>query len=167
MRGVSTWAYNHVFTQPANFGDDCADFASEALLNGGGMSEISPGGGSTSDDHWWYYRKAQATGRGQVGPFWSHSWSVAHDLAVHLLDWGGASLPYYNHGVQDGDLIFANWSGSSFAGISHVGVVTGIQGNGEPYITQHSPSQRNVTLQYWLTHGGSHPHVWIIRPSQD
>jgi hypothetical protein len=37
--------------------------------------------------------------------------------------------------------------------------------HGVPMITQHSPSQKNVSLNYWLKHGGRDVHVWIASPA--
>jgi len=168
LRQVSSWAFNHVFTSTSYFSDDCTDFVSQAL-EAGGMNIHVGNGSATNDRNWFFW-----PGYFRVGGRYSHSWSVAYDLAVHLLDWGARTLRYYNSGVQDGDVIFANWGGGKFArpvgpsenGIDHVGVVTGIQGNGQPYITQHTPDQRNVTLHYWLKYR-AHVHVWIMRPNQD
>jgi cell wall-associated NlpC family hydrolase len=67
--------------------------------------------------------------------------------------------------AQPGDMIFANWNGSSFSGISHVGIVTGGMSKGVPLITQHTPSQKNISLNYGLKHGGRDVHVWIYSPN--
>lgn len=176
LRGVSSWAYNNVFnswTAPSYFSDDCTDFVSQALKAGGGMAQYYGNGSATNDVNWYFYpgyARAASTR-------YSHSWSVAYDLAVHLLDWDAQTLRYYNSGVQDGDIIFANWVSGRFVrppsnqnGIDHVGVVTGVQGNGQPYITQHTPAQRSVPLSLWLKYRVSakaSPHVWIMRPNQD
>jgi cell wall-associated NlpC family hydrolase len=88
---------------------------------------------------------------------------VAEDLAIHEWWRGSYFLKYWNN-ARPGDVIFANWNGTNFYGISHVGLVTGMQ-NGAPLITQHSPSQKNIPLSYWLTHGGKDVHVWIASPA--
>jgi VCBS repeat-containing protein len=89
---------------------------------GGGDNVGDVGWSVTNDGNWFFYSAESHTAVEDV----THSWSVAHDLAVHLLDHGSKSLSYYNSGLQDGDIIFANWNGSNFSGISHVGVITGI-----------------------------------------
>ena len=99
---------------------------------------------STSNDHYWYFSTFR------YGRWWSHSWSVAEDLAVHLNLLHSTWLRYWRD-ARPGDVIFVDWTSSSFAGIDHVGIVTGMKG-GEPLITQHTPSQRGVTLHYWQTH---------------
>ena len=60
------------------FGDDCTDFVSRALAIGGGDPETVLSDRSTSNDHYWYFSTFR------YGRWWSHSWSVAEDLAVHL-----------------------------------------------------------------------------------
>jgi RHS repeat-associated protein len=162
LQRTSTWAFENVFSAPYRFGDDCADFVSESLQAGGYLFDGDPEDGGHGNYDWYYH-----PGGIRQGPHYTFSWSVAEDLAQHLLLTGSKALPYYNSGVQDGDIIFANWSSSNFYDIDHAGVVTGVSANGQPLITQHSPSQRNVTLNYWLTHGGPNVHVWIIKPVQD
>jgi len=56
------------------------------------------------------------------------------------------------------------WSSGVSARAWHVGIITGMR-NGQSLITQHTPAQRNVTLHYWLTHGGTDVHVWIVVPN--
>jgi hypothetical protein len=38
---------------------------------------------------------------------------------------------------------------------------------GEPYITQNTPNQVNISLNYWYKHGGRNVHVWIYQPNAD
>ena len=152
--GAAKWALAN-WNGTYYFGDDCADFVSRALAYGGGDPEKI--GTNPSDDHYWYFLQYR------YGHYYSHSWSVAEDLAVHLLWRGSYFLKYWNN-ASPGDVIFANWNGTNFSGISHVGLVTGMK-NGAPLITQHSPSQKNIPLSYWLTHGGKNVHVWIASPA--
>ena len=152
--GAAKWALAN-WNGKYYFGDDCADFVSRALAYGGGDPETI--GTNPSNDHYWYFLQYR------YGYYYSHSWSVAEDLATHLW-WRGSSLLRYWNNAVPGDVIFANWNGTNFNGISHVGLVTGMK-NGEPLITQHSPSQKNIPLSYWLTHGGKNVHVWIASPA--
>jgi hypothetical protein len=157
LRAAAAWALANTYTAPEYFGDDCADFVSQALLVGGGDPEM--GGLPPTNDRYWYLAYAPR------GGFWyTHSWSVAHDLAVHLELVHSYWIRYWRD-TSPGDVIFADWSGSSFAGISHVGIITGMR-DGQPLITQHTPSQRNVSLHYWLTRGGRDVHVWIAVPNE-
>ena len=171
LGGAASWALNNVFGSPGlfgpndGFGDDCTDFASRALAIGGGDPETVLNDRSTSNDHYWYFSTFR------YGRWWSHSWSVAEDLAVHLNLLHSTWLRYWRD-ARPGDVIFVDWTSSSFAGIDHVGIVTGMKG-GEPLITQHTPSQRGVTLHYWQTHppqlvdGRPNVHVWIAVPNPD
>lgn len=61
-------------------------------------------------------------------------------------------------------MIFANWNGTSPNGISHVGIITKMS-KGERYITQNTPNQVNISLNYWFKHGGRNVHVWIYQPN--
>ena len=156
-KGAVSWALKNWKGSYNGFGDDCTDFVSRALAYGGGDPEkLNPNPGSTSNDHYWYFLTAKYI------RWWSHSWSVAKDLAVHLNLIGSYWLKYWSR-AKPGDIIFANWSGSKFSGISHVGIITKMS-HGVPLITQHSPSQKNISLNYWLKHGGRHVHVWIASP---
>ena len=171
LAGAASWALNNVFGSPGlfgpndGFGDDCTDFVSRALAIGGGDPETVLSARSTSNDHYWYFSTFR------YGRWWSHSWSVAEDLAVHLNLLHSTWLRYWRD-ARPGDVIFVDWTSSSFAGIDHVGIVTGMKG-GEPIITQHTPSQRGVTLHYWQTHppklvdGRPNVHVWIAVPNPD
>ena len=170
LAGAASWALNNVFGSPGlfgpndGFGDDCTDFVSRALAIGGGDPETVLDGRSTSNDRYWYFSTFR------YGRWWSHSWSVAEDLAVHLNLLHSTWLRYWRD-ARPGDVIFVDWTSSSFAHIDHVGIVTGMKG-GEPLITQHTPSQRGVTLHYWQTHpptlvdGRPNVHVWIAVPNR-
>ena len=171
LAGAAAWALGNVFGSPGifgpndGFGDDCTDFVSRALAIGGGDPETVLNARSTSNDHYWYFSTFR------YGRWWSHSWSVAEDLAVHLNLLHSTWLRYWRD-ARPGDVIFVDWTSSSFAGIDHVGIVTGMKG-GEPLITQHTPDQRGVTLHYWqthpptLVHGRPNVHVWIAAPNAD
>jgi hypothetical protein len=118
-RAAAAWALANVNTAPYMFRDDCTDFVSKALAYGGGDPQTV---GQSNVNDWFFFMF-------RFGIRYSLSWSVAHDLAVHqelihsywISYWGDAS---------PGDLIFADWSGSSFAAISHAGIITGMR-NGQ------------------------------------
>ncbi len=169
LSGAASWALDNVFGSPGlfgpddGFGDDCTDFVSRALAIGGGDPETVLNGRSTSNDHYWYFSTFK------FGRWWSHSWSVAEDLAVHLNLLHSTWLRSWRD-ARPGDVIFVDWTSSSFANINHVGIVAGMN-DGEPLITQHTPAQRGVTLHYWqthppqLVHGRPNVHVWIAVPN--
>jgi cell wall-associated NlpC family hydrolase len=153
-----SWALANLNGTYNAFSDDCTDFVSRALAQGGFPYSYTPSIilTNSTNDHYWYYFTVK------FGRHYSHSWSVAHDLYVHLVDMHAQRI-LNPRNAQPGDVIFANWKGTSSNGISHVGIITKMS-NGIPLITQHSPSQRNVSLTYWLRHGGPNVHVWIYFP---
>lgn len=158
-KSAVAWALAHVNGTNNSFADDCADFVSRALQAGGYPFSYVPSvivTNSTNDKYWYYFTV-------KFGRHYSHSWSVAHDLAVHLVDMKSTRILNPKN-AQPGDAIFANWNGSSFSGISHVGIITGMS-KGVPLITQHTPAQKNISLNYWLKHGGRDVHVWIYSPN--
>jgi cell wall-associated NlpC family hydrolase len=158
-KGAVAWALANVNGTNNGFADDCADFVSRALQAGGYPFSYVPSvvvTNSTNDKYWYYFTV-------KFGRHYPHSWSVAHDLAVHLVDMKSTRVLNPKN-AQPGDVIFANWNGTSFAGISHVGIITGMS-KGVPLITQHTPSQKNISLTYWLKHGGRNVHVWIYSPN--
>jgi cell wall-associated NlpC family hydrolase len=158
-KSAVAWALAHVNGTNNSFADDCADFVSRALQAGGYPFSYVPSvivTNSTNDKYWYYFTV-------KFGRHYSHSWSVAHDLAVHLVDMKSTRILNPKN-ARPGDVIFANWNGSSFSGISHVGIITGMS-KGVPLITQHTPSQKNISLNYWLKHGGRDVHVWIYSPN--
>jgi cell wall-associated NlpC family hydrolase len=152
------WALANVNGTYNEFSDDCTDFVSRALAHAGYPFSYTPSVILTdsTNDHYWYYFTVK------FGRHYSHSWSVAHDLYVHLVDVKAQRITNPKN-AQPGDVIFANWKGTSSSGISHMGIITKMS-NGVPLITQHSPSQTNVSLTYWLKHGGPNVHVWIYVP---
>jgi cell wall-associated NlpC family hydrolase len=157
-KSAVAWALANVNGTYNAFSDDCTDFVSRALAQGGYPYSYIPSviNSNSTNDHYWYYFTYR------YGRHYSHSWSVAHDLAVHFVD-RKAQRILSPKNAQAGDVIFANWNGTNFSGISHVGIITKMS-NGVPQITQHSPSQKNVSLTYWLKHGGRNVHVWIYVP---
>jgi RHS repeat-associated protein len=155
LKGAVAWANANLYAGYNGFGDDCTDFVSRALHYGGGSPERYGARGEVWDDRFWWFV-------GGIYRSWSHSWSVAHDLAVHLQDVGSPYVPKAH--AQPGDVIFADWNSSTFSGISHCAIITEMK-NGTPLMDQHSPTQRNVSLTYWVRTGGTHVHWWIYRPN--
>jgi Putative amidase domain/Fibronectin type III domain len=140
------------------YGDDCTDFVSRALRWGGSDPENEGWDAPINheDDHYWYRSSWAGVTIG------SYSWAGAYHLADHL-NLNGSYYRAYTSFSTPGDIIFADWYGDSFTGISHSGVITAMS-NGIPLITQHSPRGWNVPLPVWLD---SHPHVyvWVAIPN--
>jgi hypothetical protein len=176
--GIAAYAYNNWNTRGwAGFpGIDCTDFASQALAVGGHLREVYPWYdvfNHSDPNAWWYVTPAvPLKGGGYLfGP--SHTWGDAPDLAQFLRN--THNYVYTNLGdARVGDLIFANWSGSSFSGIDHVGIITAISyygGRVELYISQHTNNRRNEPIIKWIytdSSGNSSKtpnpnlHMWVI-----
>ena len=157
LGGAVSWARSHVFSYSNSmFRDDCTDFVSEALHLGG--NDPFRWGNPATDDHYWYNINS-----GRFGVWFSHSWSVARDLAVHM-NLIGSRWIKSTRNARPGDVIFADWDHPTFSGITHAGLITKMQ-NGMPVITQHSRNVLNDPLSYWLKSGGSDVHIWICSPA--
>jgi RHS repeat-associated protein len=161
LRGVASWALAHVYGTYNCFGDDCTDFVSRALHYGGGDPMSWPPGIPwlhPADDHYWWMGDSPCTPLGS----WSYSWSVAVYLAGHLVYKGSHDIKLWRY-VRLGDIIFADWYGSSWSGIGHAGVITSMP-YGVPHITQHSFPRKNESIFKWLN-SHSNVHVWIYHPN--
>ena len=158
LAGVANWALNNVWGTYNGYFDDCTDFVSRALSSGG--HDPKNWGWDPpinhNDDHYWY--------KGTIAhvAMTSLSWVNAEHLANHLY-LNGSYFRLYTKNATPGDIIFANWNNNQFSGIGHAGIVTGIA-NGQPTITQHSPSQSNVPLSAWLAYGKD-TNVWVVIPN--
>lgn len=106
-------------------GNDCANFVSYALHDGGGYAFTGyPMGSLTWDGNWYLYHNS----------YWvyTHSWSVAADLYQHqilhspggyLLGTApGSSVNSYD-GLSTGDLVFYDWQTNG--SIDHVAIQVG------------------------------------------
>lgn len=162
LSGTVAWARAHYKGGYNGFKDDCTDFASRALYYGGGMHQRTywlPAT-KTHDDHYWFQEHMAA------GNAWStYSWGGAYHHANFEHLEGGVYASYLSQAVP-GDLIFANWSGSSFSGIGHTAVITKVS-NGVIFVTQHTNDRIDSPLSYgpysWYT---GHPNLtlWIVKP---
>jgi hypothetical protein len=146
--GAAEWAVDHWNKGDNGFHPDCTDFVSRSLSRGGG-DPYTPGNPPTNDYFWYYTR---------IFNVWTFSWSVAHDLAVHNNLIGSYWVQYWNN-AHKGDIIFGNFRGNTFSGITHAGMITKMS-NGTPLITQHSYDRLNESLYRWLN-SGLDTHVWI------
>jgi hypothetical protein len=145
----------------------CTDFASRAMHSGGGMPEnvpISPIISYTSDAYWFQYT------------YWygltktSYSWAGAWHLSDYESGQGAYFLPYVSDALP-GDLIWPNWTGTAWTGISHTGIVS-LNSGGNIYIDQHTNNRYREPLyevagqQTWY---GSDPnlHLWLADPYEN
>ena len=187
LPGIADWAALNAWkTWNDGYRDDCTDFVSRALMEGGGaVADYGPDYPSDhTDPHYWFPSHDL---------FWlqhvsaSYSWADSEHLYeyllinqspvvghVHLGLSGGCAIqdgPYnLPSGIERGDVIFANWHSSNTSGIDHAGIVVGI-GEGDLSIAQHSHNKVEPLSewQYLGQHNGnpgSDTYVWIVRPQQ-
>jgi cell wall-associated NlpC family hydrolase len=183
LSGAASWALENLHKGDNGFGNDCTDFVSRALAFGGGDPETR-----SADFYWDALHKDDMSVWFQVQDLvgfteTSFTWANAHALAEHMQGNGSQflasslDLKSTNQsgcspdssgnptlvpiGVEPGDLIFANWSGADFAGISHVGIL--VSQDGQLVIAQHTPDHID-SLGAWQNYG-SDTHVWIVRSS--
>lgn len=159
LSGVASWARAHAtkpFLKNDGYTDDCTDFASRALEIGGrdAMTIIGYPFENPRDNHNWYFLGNPHNA--------SYSWGGAYNLADHLFLIKSTFLRYWDQ-ARPGDIIFANWKGGPFSGISHTGVVIRMS-NGVPVIAQHT---RDVveSLNAWIK-ANPHAKVWIAVPKR-
>ncbi|MGN9914120.1 amidase domain-containing protein [Phytohabitans sp. LJ34] len=146
------------------FDNNCANFVSHSLLNGGLEQKMDPWG-TWSDNSW---------GRGlQTGWDWldsndrSHSrpWTQSEAQRDFFLDNGGSQVSTTD--ARPGDVIYFENAGEDRA--HHAAVVTAVTPDGDILYTQHTDSQLNRSLdsrlaQYEVT--GPEQDVVIVRPRQ-
>ncbi|TDT95374.1 putative amidase-like protein [Streptomyces sp. 846.5] len=164
LNGIVNWANNNWNGTSNGFGDDCTDFASRAMHYGGGMPEnVAPAPilQYTNDAYWFQYT------------YWygltktSYSWAGAWHLSDYQYHQGAWFVPYVSWAAA-GDLIWPNWSGGGWTGISHTGIVAYNSGS-NLYIDQHTNNRYHEPL--WKVAGqqtwqGSNPHLslWVAQP---
>ena len=185
LSGAAQWAQGDASPGDNNgFRDDCTDFVSRALHIGGGDPETYSWDFAADlahkHDPYYWFQVQDLLGLVET----SSTWANARDLFAHFIDNGSSlvvadfpllsaksdtsgcepsnayALPY---GIQAGDVIFVNWSGSNPSGIGHAGIVIYVE-SGQLWIAQHTPN-RIDTLTKWAS-GGSDPFIWIFDPNE-
>jgi hypothetical protein len=168
LLGVDQWALDNAFGGNNGFKIDCTDFASRALNKGGHLRQITAPNPATGkgDLRYWYQWRA---------PFdlfteTSYSWSDAKDLATWFV-YQGAHYLRSVFDAHEGDIIFANWKGGPFKGITHTGVITLVTSH-NVYITQHTIDRMNEPLNkqkgFDYSWKGKDPEVavWVVVPAE-
>ena len=127
--GQKNYQYNSKYTNYNALGGDCANFASQALFEGGGFKKNSV----------WNYKD----GKG------SRAWLNAQSFANYLRSSGrgtliasGSYLKVYKNAykLQPGDIIAYAKDGK----IAHVSVVTGLDSKGNPVVNCHNADRYRV-----------------------
>lgn len=123
-------------------GDNCADFASYALL-AGGLQQVKLRSSRTDPDNW--FANTPRLGLADLDKrvafmSRSHTWTGAGNLHDFLVGNGSEQIPMSQ--VKPGDLLF--WRAGN-GNIHHATVVTSVVG-GHIYYTQHTHDQVNSDL---------------------
>lgn len=150
------WAngYNPDYPQ---YGNDCTNFVSQALLAGGWKIEGANSLQIWSTDKW------DDNAAGIAGA--TRTWTAASYLlafSTRRTDWMNN---IWNAGL--GDLLFTDWDPNDKPDghVDHVMIVTSIV-KGEPYISQHTNARRNIPLSMSITlarQDGKYNIVWYGR----
>ena len=64
-------------------------------------------------------------------------------------------------GAQLGDLVAYDWAGAPDGVIDHLAIVTSLDAQGGPSVTQHSPARKS---RYWSWDPGANQGIWESRP---
>jgi hypothetical protein len=120
-RGNATsYAYSYANSYNSSyksFGNDCANFVSQCIRNGGFVLDYTPNN-TTSCNAWWYSTNGAGTGDDTN----SQTWSTANGLRNYLQSCQSyanivsGSSGYYSTGVEYGDVMFIDF-GSGFDGV--------------------------------------------------
>ncbi|MGW2398446.1 amidase domain-containing protein [Kitasatospora sp. NPDC001664] len=144
------WALEHWDdTSIDKLDNNCTNFASESLRQGGlrekpdsgwgpGWSDDSWGRDDDADSGWWDERMD-----------YSKSWGAAENLQNFMLQNGGHEVPVSE--AMPGDLIFYEQAGDNEhiekGNTHHAAVVTAVTPDGDVKYTQHTTSRQNVSLE--------------------
>ncbi len=121
-----------------NMGVDCTNYVSQVLHAGGfpftgGMPKRAAG--------WWYQFGSK--------PDWSFSWSVAHALALLMINHPEtfhAQIVDRPENLNIGDMISYDWKGTGR--YTHSTIVTGMDANGYPLVNAHTVDSHKRFFSY-------------------
>lgn len=139
---AANWAKEHAYDTPRFSGNDCTWFVSQALWNGG----------MQKTDRWTDYSTDDEQTRNGPKPGPTRAARLADDLFHYLTSSGQVKLKQISWsdntaaGAEVGDLIFYNLNMHDPEDLDHVAIVTGINSDGYPVISQHTAGARD---KYW------------------
>lgn len=159
------------------FNQDCTNFVSFCLRNGGGMKQ--------SDD--WYYNWAIGTGEYIIGSYsatWTNSeeqfkaftnctgefpntnYSNGNAICIHESKWIADAIINYN--IQPGDLLYFMDPGTQKMG--HTAIIVSTD-NGRIIYAQHDDDKNNGDLGKYLDDNidkeGAYTYVYVVRINDD
>jgi hypothetical protein len=156
---------------PTDFGNNCTNFVSNALLHAGMQQKTSFWAGTQGDDTWMVGNPTGWDWADKKGAY-SDTWAAAENQQNFMLRHGGEEVPRSE--VRPGDIIYYEQSGENEhieqGNTHHAAIVTAVMPDGEIKYTQHSDSHQNVSLE-----GRTGPeekaegaqNIRIVRPHPD
>ncbi|MFD8527767.1 DNRLRE domain-containing protein [Streptosporangium canum] len=148
---IADWALGNL-AEPTDFDNDCANFISKAIYNGGRAKMAVPPGAlsaltSKADPKWWY----QSVPKRYLS---SYSWSAAHNFYQHFIQKRARAtwVPSWS-AVRRGDVLLWDWYGKgTFGHVAVVSKVTTATWKGV-YYAQHQPTYdyRPLAVSYPAT----------------
>lgn len=155
---------------PTDFGNNCANFVSNALHHAG-MKEKTSFWGTADDDTWMIGHR---TGIDAIDKrlAYSDTWAAAENQQNFLLKHGGSEV--HQSEAKPGDLIYYEQAGEADTAdrgnTHHVAIVTAVMPDGEIKYTQHNNEYQNVSLEGRLPStekNDGDQHLRFVRPSPD
>lgn len=156
---------------PTDFGNNCTNFVSNALLHAGMQEKTDFWAGTSGDDTWMI---GNPTGVDEVDKrlAYSDTWAAAENQQNFMLRHGGEEVAASE--VRPGDIIYYEQEGDNEAiekgNTHHAAVVTAVMPDGEVKYTQHSSAQQNVSLEGRISateKAEGAQNVRIVRPHPD
>ena len=162
---ADTWATSHN-SQYSDFSpNDCTNYVSQCLWNGGYPMYGVLNYQNVDDDTQWWWNFSYRTH--------TYSWSVAHKLYGFLClnghmtikdstsAWSGETVPQsiYNLGMRPGDVIFYDWSWNPYGSNSYDHAALQIM---EGYDPNSWPS--GTLVDYHTSYSGRYHVIWHVRP---
>ncbi|WP_306323358.1 MULTISPECIES: amidase domain-containing protein [unclassified Streptomyces] len=155
---------------PTDFGNNCANFVSNALLHAG-MKEKTSLWGPADDDTW---MAGPRTGIDAIDKrvSYSDSWAAAENQQNFMLKHGAGEVPRAE--AKPGDIIYYEQAGAADTAekgnTHHAAIVTAVMPDGEIKYTQHNNEYRNVSLEGRLPateKDQGEQNLRFVRPSPD
>ncbi|MFJ9128800.1 amidase domain-containing protein [Streptomyces sp. NPDC102340] len=155
---------------PTDFGNNCANFVSNALLHSG-MKEKTSFWGTTDDDNW---MAGPRTGVDAIDKriAYTDTWAAAENQQNFMLKHGGSEVPQAE--AKPGDIIYYEQAGTGDTAekgnTHHAAIVTAVMPDGEIKYTQHNNEYQNVSLEGRLPSTEKNQgdqNLRFVRPSPD
>ncbi|MEV6561514.1 amidase domain-containing protein [Nocardia sp. NPDC051756] len=154
------------------FGNNCANFASHSLREGGLKDKMDFWSWGTLDsDNWGTSLAGDAGVPGIEGKTHTRSWYNSDAQRQFFLEHGGAEVP--PSAAKPGDIVYFNYNdgpgGHPDGESHHTAVVTAVLPDGEVLYTQHTPGAANQSLNDRLPmveQGEGRQGITIVRPKE-